>query len=88
MGVTNVHYVIDTSRNGNPDLPETWDWANPANRWLGPNPTRQTGHAGCDAYLWIKACGESDGWGGTHPSPAGQFVPETALEIVRATPQS
>lgn len=74
LGVTGVHYLIDTSRNGNPELPETWDWANPANRWLGPNPTTLTGHTACDAYLYVKAPGESDGWGGyTLPPQASLY---------------
>ncbi|MDP9355218.1 MAG: glycoside hydrolase family 6 protein, partial [Chloroflexota bacterium] len=78
-------YVVDTSRNGNPTMPETWDWANPANRWLGHAPTTQTGHAGCDAYLFVKAPGESDGWSETVHKPAGQFDVTYALGLVRAS---
>ncbi|MDP9358728.1 MAG: glycoside hydrolase family 6 protein [Chloroflexota bacterium] len=85
LGAGEKHYVIDTSRNGNPVMPEPWDWANPKDRWLGANPTLQTGHAGCDAYLWVKAVGESDGWGGIHAAEAGKFVPEIALELIRAS---
>ncbi len=81
-----AHYVIDTSRNGNPTMPEPWDWANPANRWLGPNPTTATGHPLCDAYLYVKAPGESDGWSQLVNKPAGQFDVDYALGLVRNTP--
>ena len=54
------HYVVDTSRNGagpSADL----NWCNPDGRALGPRPTTSTGHALADAFLWLKAPGESDG---------------------------
>ncbi len=85
-GAGDKHYVIDTSRNGNPTMPEPWDWANPANRWLGPNPTTATDHPVCDAYLWVKAPGESDGWSQLVNKPAGQFDVDYALGLVRNTP--
>ncbi len=83
LGDGDKHYVIDTSRNGNPTMPETWDWANPKDRALGQNPTLETGWPLCDGYLWIKAVGESDGWTELVPMPAGQFSVTYALEMVR-----
>ena len=54
------HFVIDTSRNG---LGPTADnqWCNPAGRALGPANSTLTADSRVDAYLWIKAPGESDG---------------------------
>ncbi len=54
------HFVIDSGRNG---LGPTSDaqWCNPTGRALGTRPTTTTGIAGLDAFLWIKAPGESDG---------------------------
>ncbi len=83
QGVPGKKYVIDTSRNGNPTMPETWDWANPPGRALGVNPTTDTGKPLCDAYLWVKAPGESDGWTENVPMPAGQFSVVYAQELIR-----
>lgn len=69
-GVTpTVHFVIDTSRNGQgpwtapADHPagDVQDWCNPPDRGLGLRPSANTGVALLDAYLWIKIPGESDG---------------------------
>ena len=66
-----VHFVIDTSRNGrgpwlapnaHPDG-DTQVWCNPPDRGLGERPTSDTGLPLVDAYLWIKIPGESDGEG-------------------------
>lgn len=54
------HFVIDTSRNGNGPTSDN-QWCNPAGRALGSRPTMQTGSTLVDAFLWIKAPGESDG---------------------------
>jgi endoglucanase len=54
------HYVIDTSRNGRGPGPKN-AWCNPAGRGLGTPPTAHTDDPFVDAYLWIKAPGESDG---------------------------
>ena len=63
-----VHFVIDTSRNGQgPWLPpahpagDAQDWCNPPDRGLGLLPTANTGQPLVDAYLWIKIPGQSDG---------------------------
>jgi len=69
-------FVIDTSRNGRGAAPGD-SWCNPAGRGLGSNPTTSTGLAGVDAFLWIKAPGESDGSCNGGP-PAGVLWPAYA----------
>lgn len=66
--VPTVHFVIDTSRNGQgpwnpPAHPagDAQDWCNPPGRGPGYQPTANTGVAWADAYLWVKIPGESDG---------------------------
>ena len=75
----NWHFVIDTSRNGNG--PHGNDWCNPPGRSLGIPPTCDTDHEKCDAYLWVKIPGESDGTGNGGPR-AGRFWGEMATELV------
>ena len=72
-------FVIDTSRNGNG--PHGNDWCNPPGRAVGVPPTCDTGHEKCDACLWIKIPGESDGTGNGGPR-AGRFWAEMATELV------
>lgn len=57
---TGLHYVIDTSRNGrgNPHAPA---WCNVTDSLVGHPPTTTTASEYCDAYLWLKVPGESDG---------------------------
>ncbi len=74
-----LHFVIDTSRNGNGP---GGDWCNPPGRALGERPTAQTGQALVDAYLWVKRVGESDGTCNGGP-PAGTFWDTYALGLVR-----
>jgi endoglucanase len=74
------HFVIDTSRNGNG--PHGNDWCNPPGRHVGEVPTCNTGDEKCDAFLWIKIPGESDGTGNGGPR-AGKFWPEMATELVK-----
>ena len=71
-------YVIDTSRNGNPNFDGTW--CNPPGRRLGLSPTLDTGTTKCDAFLWIKVPGESDGRCQGGPG-AGVFWLDQALEL-------
>lgn len=73
------HFVIDTSRNGNG--PYGNDWCNPPGRALGIPPTTRTDSELCDAYLWIKVPGESDGKCNGGP-PAGKFWVDYARELV------
>ncbi|MFJ8331265.1 glycoside hydrolase family 6 protein [Streptomyces sp. NPDC094437] len=80
-----LHYVIDTSRNGNGPVASatgTDAWCNPPGRALGTPPTTATGQAHLDAYLWIKRPGESDGTCRGGPA-AGQWWPTYALELAR-----
>ncbi len=75
------HFVIDTSRNG---LGPTSDnqWCNPTGRALGPAPTTATADPLVDAYLWIKAPGESDGSCNGAPA-AGAWWPDYALGLAQ-----
>lgn len=76
------HYVVDTSRNGNG--PYGNEWCNPPGRAIGQQPTTSTGYALCDAYLWIKIPGESDGRKNNGPR-AGRFWPVYAEQLVLNT---
>ncbi len=85
------HFVIDTSRNGNGPLPKEQDkdgmgWCNPPGRAVGDRPTAKTGDPLCDAFLWVKTPGESDGAFRGGP-PAGGWWPEYALEVMRNAAQ-
>ena len=84
-GLTNgSHYVIDTSRNGAGPAPDSeLNWCNPSGRALGTPPTTATAGAHADAYLWIKRPGESDGTCGKGDPPAGNFVNQYAVDLVR-----
>lgn len=74
------HFVVDVSRNGLG--PDGSQWCNPSGRALGRVPTVSTGTALVDAYLWIKAPGESDGTCNGGPS-AGTFWAEYALGLAQ-----
>jgi endoglucanase len=76
----NEYFVIDTSRNGNGSLDK--EWCNPLGRAIGEPPTTDTEYKKCDAYLWIKIPGESDGKCNGGPK-AGKFWGEQAEELVR-----
>ena len=76
------HFVIDTSRNGNGAYGN--EWCNPPGRSLGHPPTTDTKHPECDAFLWIKIPGESDGYCNGGPR-AGRFWPKYASELVDNT---
>tara|TARA_B110000285_G_scaffold193887_1_gene223187 strand:- start:1441 stop:2289 length:849 start_codon:yes stop_codon:yes gene_type:complete len=75
-----MKFVIDTSRNGQGPLDDKW--CNPPQRGLGEPPTTDTKHRLCDAYLWIKIPGESDGKCNGGPK-AGKFWGEQAEELVK-----
>lgn len=73
-------FVLDTSRNG---INYTgYEWCNVAGQALGTRPTANTGNPLIDAYFWIKAPGESDGWCNGGPA-AGQWWPEYALGLAQ-----
>lgn len=73
-------FVIDTSRNGAGPLGS--EWCNPSGRKLGNLPSTRTGVPLVDAYLWIKAPGESDGTCNGGPA-AGAWWPSYALGLAR-----
>ncbi len=77
--VSNKHFIIDTSRNGNGS---NGQWCNPTGRHLGQNPTTNTGNALIDSYLWVKPPGESDGSCNGGPS-AGTWWLDYALDLTR-----
>jgi endoglucanase len=79
----NKHFIIDTSRNG---LGGNGEWCNPRGQALGALPTTQTGHPLVDAFLWVKAPGQSDGECNGGPA-AGSFWTEYALDLARNQPQ-
>ena len=82
LGQPDVHYVVDTSRNGNP----SWDytWCNPDGRRIGFLPGVTSGANGLDANLWIKQPGTSDGsCGNGRGSYGGQFLPQVAYDQAR-----
>ena len=74
---TNLNYIIDTSRNGT----EVWETFNPQDMKLGEPPTIRTSSRSCDAYLWIKTPGESDGAVNGWPK-AGRFDAEKTLSLI------
>jgi endoglucanase len=75
IGGSNLHQVIDTSRNGNG--PNGSEWCDPAGRAIGRYPTANTGEATVDAFLWVKPPGEADGCA----AAAGTFVPDIAYQL-------
>lgn len=86
-GVTGMHYVIDTSRDGVGRAPTGSQQAlygacNQRDRALGVRPTPITGHPGVDAFLWIKPPGETDG--ACFPGdPSAGWYQSYALDLVR-----
>ncbi|MEV5609233.1 glycoside hydrolase family 6 protein [Streptomyces sp. NPDC052225] len=81
-GAPRLHFVIDTSRNGNGPWHGPDAWCNPPGRALGTPPTTRTGDPALDAYLWVKRPGESDGTCRGGPS-AGRWWAGRALELAR-----
>jgi endoglucanase len=78
---SNLHIVVDTSRNGNGPAPGN-PWCDPSGRALGQNPTANTGDSQVDAYLWVKPPGESDGCA----DAAGTFDPNLAYALITNGP--
>ncbi|WP_344615250.1 glycoside hydrolase family 6 protein [Dactylosporangium salmoneum] len=75
LGASQLHFVVDTSRNGKGPLGD--QWCDPAGRAIGEAPTLDTGDPAVEAYLWIKPPGEADGCQGA----AGTFSPDVAFEL-------
>lgn len=84
--VGNKPFVLDTSRNGNggPDASPDSEasWCNPSGRALGSPPTAETGDPSCQAFLWLKRPGESDGACNGGPK-AGMWYQQQALELAK-----
>lgn len=78
---SNLHIVVDTSRNGNGPASGN-PWCDPSGRALGQTPTANTGDSAVDAYLWIKPPGESDGCA----DAAGTFDPALAYALIANGP--
>jgi endoglucanase len=76
---SNLHAVVDTSRNGNGS---NGQWCDPSGRALGVTPTAGTGDAAIDAYLWVKPPGEADGCA----DAAGVFDPALAYALITNGP--
>ncbi|MDI5971100.1 glycoside hydrolase family 6 protein [Streptomyces sp. SL13] len=76
LGDAALHAVVDTSRNGAGPSPDQ-NWCDPQGRSLGTAPTTGTGDPLIDAYLWVKAPGESDGCA----DGAGVFDPNLAYAL-------
>jgi endoglucanase len=74
---SNLHIVVDTSRNGNGPAAGN-PWCDLSGRALGQDPTANTGDAAVDAFLWIKPPGESDGCA----DAAGTFDPALAYALI------
>ncbi|MFC7763256.1 glycoside hydrolase family 6 protein [Catellatospora bangladeshensis] len=77
LGNSNLHQVVDTSRNGKGPLGS--EWCDPAGRGTGQAPSTNTGEASVDAFIWIKLPGEADGCA----AAAGQFVPDLAYSLAQ-----
>ena len=77
LGVDDVHYLIDVSRNG-ASVPEG-DFCNPDAARIGQRPSLYAGTA-LDGLLWIKNPGESDG--PCDGAPARGFWPDGALRVM------
>jgi endoglucanase len=82
LGVKGKHYVIDTSRNGNPN-PVNGDVINPTWARLGAKP-RLVFKGAFDGSLWIKHPGESDGYANGGPS-SGQWCDLLADRLLGRT---
>ena len=76
---SNLHAVVDTSRNGNGPA-GGGAWCDPSGRAIGTYPTTNTGNAAIDAFLWVKPPGEADGCAGA----AGTFLPDVAYQLASA----
>lgn len=72
-------WIIDTSRNGaGRRMPYTH---NPRHVLAGSAPTLNTDHENCDAFVWVKCPGESDGEG-NGGGPFGTWFEEWAYRFV------
>lgn len=79
-GVTKMHYVIETARNGAGSAVPAGQVCNPVAARIGTKP-RMILTGALDAYLWVKHPGESDGQCNGGPS-AGQWWQQGALALL------
>jgi hypothetical protein len=78
----NMHYIIDTGRNGNGANSDSMWWCNPSGAKIGTRPV-WIGDTNLDAQVWVKQPGESDGQCGIAPNtPASQFSPDLAIALI------
>jgi len=89
-GITGMHYIIDTGRNGVINArTDCSNWCNINRAGLGVPPTSSTassGLANIDAYFWVKPPGESDG---TSDSSAVRFDPHCgSVDSVKPAPEA
>ena len=77
-----AHFLVDTSRNGKGAPANPGEFCNPSGVGLGRSPTVATGEPLCDALLWVKVPGESDGPCNGGPD-AGRFWPEYAIALAK-----
>ena len=76
LGITDVHYVIDTGRNG---AGPQEDNCNPPGARLGHEPQLFEGDA-LDGFLWVKNPGETDG--ACRGGPTSGFWAPAALDLL------
>lgn len=76
---TNVHYIIDNSRNG-----KGWngEWCNAVGAGLGRTPRVAVNGTKIDAFLWVKTPGASDGPCNGGPGP-GKWFGSYAIALVQ-----
>ena len=73
-------YIVDVGRSG-AGYPPDGEWCNAPLARLGPSPTTQVQTEGCDAWLWIKPPGESDGQCNGGPA-AGTWSADLAARLL------
>lgn len=79
-GDRDVHFVIETARNGaRPEVPVS-EFCNPPSARIG-SPPRMVFTGSLDGYLWVKHPGESDGTCNGGP-PAGAWWPAGARRLL------
>lgn len=77
----NIHFVVDTSRNGRSTASTMSWWCNPSSMAIGSSPTTRTGDQWADAMMWIKNPGTSDGTCNGGPR-TGTFWAKAAVNLV------
>ena len=84
LGIKGMHYVRDTSRNGNAS-PVSGDVTNPRWALVGKSP-KLVFDGAFDGNLWIKHPGESDGYS-NDGGPSGQWCNLLADRLLGRTPE-